>query len=119
MSFQSSGFPLNIKKIFLCFFSFLFFHSFPHFSDQNKYPINQLQKACPTPRRGEDPSACDPQGQTDRSQTEDSDPSSEEKKPKESDCRPDREVRVELQGSELWRRFYEIGTEMIITKAGR
>uniref|UniRef100_A0A8D0DET1 T-box transcription factor 22 n=1 Tax=Sander lucioperca TaxID=283035 RepID=A0A8D0DET1_SANLU len=40
-------------------------------------------------------------------------------KPKESDCRPDREVRVELQGSELWKRFYEIGTEMIITKAGR
>uniref|UniRef100_A0A3Q3M9N8 T-box transcription factor 22 n=1 Tax=Mastacembelus armatus TaxID=205130 RepID=A0A3Q3M9N8_9TELE len=30
-----------------------------------------------------------------------------------------REVRVELQGSELWKRFYEIGTEMIITKAGR
>uniref|UniRef100_A0A8D3AJF8 T-box domain-containing protein n=1 Tax=Scophthalmus maximus TaxID=52904 RepID=A0A8D3AJF8_SCOMX len=29
------------------------------------------------------------------------------------------EVRVELQGSELWKRFYEIGTEMIITKAGR
>uniref|UniRef100_A0A3Q3FLF3 T-box transcription factor 22 n=1 Tax=Labrus bergylta TaxID=56723 RepID=A0A3Q3FLF3_9LABR len=28
-------------------------------------------------------------------------------------------VRVELQGSELWKRFYEIGTEMIITKAGR
>ncbi|KAM6061672.1 T-box transcription factor TBX22 isoform 2-T2 [Chlamydotis macqueenii] len=28
-------------------------------------------------------------------------------------------VRVELQGSELWRRFHQIGTEMIITKAGR
>ena len=27
--------------------------------------------------------------------------------------------RVDLQGSELWNRFYEIGTEMIITKAGR
>uniref|UniRef100_A0A8C2WBW5 T-box transcription factor 22 n=1 Tax=Cyclopterus lumpus TaxID=8103 RepID=A0A8C2WBW5_CYCLU len=40
-------------------------------------------------------------------------------KPKESDCRPDREVRAELQGSELWKRFYDIGTEMIITKAGR
>ena len=25
--------------------------------------------------------------------------------------------RVDLQGSELWNRFYEIGTEMIITKA--
>uniref|UniRef100_A0A3Q0S2X4 T-box domain-containing protein n=1 Tax=Amphilophus citrinellus TaxID=61819 RepID=A0A3Q0S2X4_AMPCI len=62
---------------------------------------------------------CEPHGQADRSGTEDSDPSSEETKPKESDCRPDREVRVELQGSELWRRFYEIGTEMIITKAGR
>ncbi|KAM8848415.1 T-box transcription factor TBX22 isoform 1-T1 [Synchiropus picturatus] len=31
----------------------------------------------------------------------------------------DRGVRVELQGSELWKRFFEIGTEMIITKAGR
>uniref|UniRef100_A0A3Q3WD13 T-box domain-containing protein n=1 Tax=Mola mola TaxID=94237 RepID=A0A3Q3WD13_MOLML len=40
-------------------------------------------------------------------------------KPEESDGRADREVRVELQGSELWKRFYEIGTEMIITKAGR
>uniref|UniRef100_A0A8C5MW26 T-box transcription factor 22 n=1 Tax=Leptobrachium leishanense TaxID=445787 RepID=A0A8C5MW26_9ANUR len=28
-------------------------------------------------------------------------------------------AQVELQGSELWRRFHEIGTEMIITKAGR
>ncbi|XP_064933463.1 T-box transcription factor TBX22 isoform X2 [Columba livia] len=28
-------------------------------------------------------------------------------------------VQVELQGAELWRRFHEIGTEMIITKAGR
>uniref|UniRef100_A0A3P8WLZ4 T-box transcription factor 22 n=1 Tax=Cynoglossus semilaevis TaxID=244447 RepID=A0A3P8WLZ4_CYNSE len=43
----------------------------------------------------------------------------EEDKPRESNCRPDREIRVELQGSELWKRFYEIGTEMIITKAGR
>ncbi|KAM4713227.1 T-box transcription factor TBX18 isoform 2-T2 [Anableps anableps] len=29
------------------------------------------------------------------------------------------ETRVELQGSDLWKRFHEIGTEMIITKAGR
>ncbi|NXA45788.1 TBX22 factor, partial [Nothocercus julius] len=29
------------------------------------------------------------------------------------------EVQVELQGAELWRRFHDIGTEMIITKAGR
>ncbi|XP_039768371.1 T-box transcription factor TBX22 [Ornithorhynchus anatinus] len=29
------------------------------------------------------------------------------------------DIQVELQGSELWKRFYEIGTEMIITKAGR
>ncbi|XP_049612327.1 T-box transcription factor TBX18 [Syngnathus scovelli] len=27
--------------------------------------------------------------------------------------------RVDLQGSDLWKRFHEIGTEMIITKAGR
>ncbi|TRY87029.1 hypothetical protein DNTS_009129 [Danionella cerebrum] len=32
---------------------------------------------------------------------------------------PEGEMRVELQGSELWKRFHEIGTEMIITKAGR
>ena len=29
------------------------------------------------------------------------------------------EARVDLQGSDLWKRFHEIGTEMIITKAGR
>ncbi|XP_030642949.1 T-box transcription factor TBX18 [Chanos chanos] len=29
------------------------------------------------------------------------------------------EVRADLQGSDLWKRFHEIGTEMIITKAGR
>ncbi|XP_059588737.1 T-box transcription factor TBX22 isoform X2 [Alligator mississippiensis] len=29
------------------------------------------------------------------------------------------DIHVELQGSELWKRFHEIGTEMIITKAGR
>ncbi|XP_040855862.1 T-box transcription factor TBX22 [Ochotona curzoniae] len=28
-------------------------------------------------------------------------------------------IHVELQGSELWKRFHDIGTEMIITKAGR
>ncbi|XP_007956871.1 T-box transcription factor TBX22 [Orycteropus afer afer] len=28
-------------------------------------------------------------------------------------------IGVELQGSELWKRFHDIGTEMIITKAGR
>ncbi|KAK6297868.1 hypothetical protein J4Q44_G00324510 [Coregonus suidteri] len=32
---------------------------------------------------------------------------------------PGEEMRVDLQGSELWKRFHEIGTEMIITKAGR
>lgn len=28
-------------------------------------------------------------------------------------------IQVELQGYELWKRFHDIGTEMIITKAGR
>ncbi|XP_050998129.1 T-box transcription factor TBX22 isoform X2 [Acomys russatus] len=28
-------------------------------------------------------------------------------------------IQVELQGSDLWKRFHDIGTEMIITKAGR
>ncbi|XP_076874721.1 T-box transcription factor TBX18 [Brachyhypopomus gauderio] len=32
---------------------------------------------------------------------------------------PADEIRVDLQGSDLWKRFHEIGTEMIITKAGR
>ncbi|KAK1801904.1 hypothetical protein P4O66_022539 [Electrophorus voltai] len=32
---------------------------------------------------------------------------------------PGDEMRVDLQGSDLWKRFHEIGTEMIITKAGR
>ena len=28
-------------------------------------------------------------------------------------------IRVELQSRQLWRTFYELGTEMIITKVGR
>uniref|UniRef100_A0A3B3C623 T-box transcription factor 22 n=1 Tax=Oryzias melastigma TaxID=30732 RepID=A0A3B3C623_ORYME len=71
------------------------------------------QKADSALRRPDDTSI-DPPGQTDRPASENSEPTSED-----SDCRSDREVRVELQGSELWKRFYEIGTEMIITKAGR
>ncbi|TKS72640.1 T-box transcription factor TBX22 [Collichthys lucidus] len=84
----------------------------------NEYPVSQTKKAGSTPRRTE-VTSCDPERQTVRSRAEEADTSGEESKPKESDCRPDREVRVDLQGSELWKRFYEIGTEMIITKAGR
>eukprot|EP00064_Thunnus_orientalis_P011157 superscaffoldBa00001583_g11187 len=88
------------------------------FTGLSEYPGSQMKKAASTPRRPEDTS-CDPERQAVRSGAEESDPGGEENKAKESDCRPDREVRVELQGSELWKRFYEIGTEMIITKAGR
>uniref|UniRef100_A0A2K6M276 T-box transcription factor 22 n=1 Tax=Rhinopithecus bieti TaxID=61621 RepID=A0A2K6M276_RHIBE len=31
----------------------------------------------------------------------------------------EKDIQMELQGSELWKRFHDIGTEMIITKAGR
>ncbi|KAM7418063.1 hypothetical protein PAMA_017621 [Pampus argenteus] len=86
---------------------------------QEDESLNEMKTAGSTPRRPEDTS-CDPERQAVRSAAEDRDPHGEEEnKPKESDCCPDREVRVELQGSELWKRFYEIGTEMIITKAGR
>uniref|UniRef100_A0A3P9L9H4 T-box transcription factor 22 n=1 Tax=Oryzias latipes TaxID=8090 RepID=A0A3P9L9H4_ORYLA len=70
-------------------------------------------KPCKRMKVPEDTSS-EPPGQTDRPASEDSEPACED-----SDCRSDREARVELQGSELWKRFYEIGTEMIITKAGR
>lgn len=30
-----------------------------------------------------------------------------------------RNIAVDLEGKELWERFSELGTEMIITKAGR
>ncbi|KAF1384292.1 hypothetical protein PFLUV_G00116830 [Perca fluviatilis] len=88
------------------------------FTGLNEYPVSQMKKAGSAPRRAEDTSG-DPERPTIRSGAEEAEPSGEESKPKESDFRPDREVRVELQGSELWKRFYEIGTEMIITKAGR
>jgi hypothetical protein len=29
------------------------------------------------------------------------------------------DIKVELQMKDLWHRFHELGTEMIITKAGR
>lgn len=70
-----------------------------------------------TTRAGDSPG--DPQGQTVSPGAGEADPGGEESHPKESDLRPDREVRAELQGCDLWKRFYEIGTEMIITKAGR
>ncbi|KAM9470370.1 T-box transcription factor TBX22 [Clarias gariepinus] len=40
-------------------------------------------------------------------------------KPAKYKTDPDTQIQVELQGSDLWSRFHEIGTEMIITKAGR
>ncbi|KAM4555884.1 T-box transcription factor TBX22 [Odontesthes bonariensis] len=83
------------------------------FSGHHEYDPSRMKQECSALRRPGDISSNRP-GQTARSGTESSDPASEE-----SECRPDREVRVELQGSELWKRFYEIGTEMIITKAGR
>ncbi|XP_026213910.1 T-box transcription factor TBX22 [Anabas testudineus] len=66
-----------------------------------------------------DDKSCDPGRRTVRSGTDEACSGREESKTEESDYCPEREVRVELQGSELWKRFYEIGTEMIITKAGR
>lgn len=84
----------------------------------NEYPIRQMKREGSTPRRTRDTS-CDPQRQADRSRAVEAEAGAEQSRPRESDGRPDREVRVELQGSELWKRFYEIGTEMIITKAGR
>lgn len=41
------------------------------------------------------------------------------RKPAETESEAAREIRVDLQGSDLWKRFHEIGTEMIITKVGR
>ncbi|XP_069469923.1 T-box transcription factor TBX22 [Ambystoma mexicanum] len=42
-----------------------------------------------------------------------------EKRPKPETEAAAARTHVELQGSELWKRFHDIGTEMIITKAGR
>ncbi|EAW98589.1 T-box transcription factor 22 [Homo sapiens] len=36
-----------------------------------------------------------------------------------SESLEEKDIQMELQGSELWKRFHDIGTEMIITKAGR
>ncbi|XP_022607804.1 T-box transcription factor TBX22 [Seriola dumerili] len=88
------------------------------FTGLREYPVSLVKKAGSTQSGAEDTS-CDPQRQTLGSGPVEPDGDGGENKPKENDCRPDREVRVELQGSELWKRFYEIGTEMIITKAGR
>nr|XP_043896419.1 T-box transcription factor TBX22 [Solea senegalensis] len=101
------------------------------FTGLRESPVSPKRKAGsaanrrPEEKEEEESSSCEPQRNTVRSgadEEEHTDPDGGERKPKESDCRPDREelrVRVELQGSELWKRFYEIGTEMIITKAGR
>ncbi|XP_054328255.1 T-box transcription factor TBX22 isoform X2 [Pongo pygmaeus] len=36
-----------------------------------------------------------------------------------SESLEEKDIQMELQGAELWKRFHDIGTEMIITKAGR
>lgn len=80
--------------------------------------MGQRKKGASLAKRSKD-SSCDPPKLTVPPRGDQLDPDEEENQPKASDNRPDTEVRVELQGSELWKRFYEIGTEMIITKAGR
>ncbi|KAJ8394386.1 hypothetical protein AAFF_G00045970 [Aldrovandia affinis] len=71
-------------------------------------------------RKQQDESAC-----TVISEEEDLDNQTEKKRKgglilrNSTESESETEVRVELQGSDLWNRFHEIGTEMIITKAGR
>lgn len=83
-----------------------------------EFPVGQMKRSTSSAKRPKE-SRCDPPKQSVPTRADQLDPDEEKNKPKASDNRPDREVRVELQGSELWKRFYEIGTEMIITKAGR
>ncbi|KAM9376809.1 T-box transcription factor TBX22 [Pholidichthys leucotaenia] len=79
------------------------------FTRQLEHAASQMKEAAVRP----EDSPCEPQRRAVGSGKEGSDLGPED------DGGPGREVRVELQGSELWKRFYEIGTEMIITKAGR
>ncbi|XP_072289952.1 T-box transcription factor TBX22 [Eucyclogobius newberryi] len=74
----------------------------------DRSPVRQVKRASSDARRGSEDTRCDP----DRA-------AAGHEPGTEVERAADTEVRVELQGSELWRRFYEIGTEMIITKAGR
>lgn len=78
-------------------------------------PLREMKKEGSAPRRPRD-STCEPQRRAVRPRAEETEAGGEQHKlPADGD----RGARVELQGSELWKRFYEIGTEMIITKAGR
>lgn len=75
-------------------------------------PLRVMKKEGSAPRRPTEPT-CEPQRRAARPRAEDAEAGGEQH------TDGDRGARVELQGSELWKRFYEIGTEMIITKAGR
>uniref|UniRef100_A0A3B4APL0 T-box domain-containing protein n=1 Tax=Periophthalmus magnuspinnatus TaxID=409849 RepID=A0A3B4APL0_9GOBI len=79
-----------------------------HDSSLEQSPVRQVKRASPAARCRSEDTCCDPERAAVRHE-----PGAEVERV------ADTEVRVELQGSELWRRFYEIGTEMIITKAGR
>lgn len=78
-------------------------------------PLREMKKEGSAPRRPRD-STCEPQRRAVRPRAEEAEAGGEQHK---ALADGDRGARVELQGSELWKRFYEIGTEMIITKAGR
>ncbi|CAL8357328.1 unnamed protein product [Merluccius merluccius] len=74
--------------------------------------LDHRKSAAGTPKGPETPT--DPVRALRKTRVGDAGPCGEERRSGKSE-----EVRVDLQGSELWDRFYEIGTEMIITKAGR
>ncbi|XP_046877030.1 T-box transcription factor TBX22 [Hypomesus transpacificus] len=79
------------------------------------HPLNPRKKARSTPMTP----GSDTEEEPRRVGVDETGLAEETRGPGESMCHPGRDVRVELQGSELWNRFHEIGTEMIITKAGR
>ncbi|KAG7460837.1 hypothetical protein MATL_G00203130 [Megalops atlanticus] len=98
------------------------FEEVTELSNQNESPRHRADRTCASNRSCEIECASDGSPDCDDVLLESPRPSSQSAAPliaSQPGSGPAEEMRVDLQGSDLWKRFHEIGTEMIITKAGR
>ncbi|XP_026055706.1 T-box transcription factor TBX18 [Carassius auratus] len=89
-------------------------------SNLTESPQPRTGRTCPSTRSCETDCASDESPETEDVLLDSPQPASQSSQVLvQSGTSSGEEMRVDLQGSDLWKRFHEIGTEMIITKAGR
>lgn len=85
-------------------------------SDESKDNIDPAPRPAKKQKVSEDQSDTDNEEESKEINVEEDEPTEEKSFDAASDLK---NIKVELEGRDLWERFNELGTEMIITKAGR